>query len=56
MAAWTSLYCAASHGIASATGRYDDSQKERKPARLALDDQLAADLWRRSAEWTQLPA
>jgi len=54
--AWTSLYCATSPELATASGSYYDDQKERKPGRLALDDQLAAELWRRSAEWTQLPA
>jgi NAD(P)-dependent dehydrogenase (short-subunit alcohol dehydrogenase family) len=54
--AWTSLYCATSPDVATKTGLYWDEQKEKRPSRLAQDDALAAELWRRSAEWTQLPA
>jgi hypothetical protein len=54
--AWTSLYCATSPDVASKSGLYWDEQQEKRPSRLAQDDALASELWRRSAEWTQLPA
>jgi NAD(P)-dependent dehydrogenase (short-subunit alcohol dehydrogenase family) len=38
------------------TGRYYDQGRERQPSRWAQDDELAAELWRRSADWVSLPA
>jgi retinol dehydrogenase 12 len=52
-----SLMCATAPELAAETGRYYDvGGVERRPSRLAADDALAAELWRRSAEWTGLPA
>jgi NAD(P)-dependent dehydrogenase (short-subunit alcohol dehydrogenase family) len=48
----TSLWCATAPELAAESGRYYDKQKERRPSRLAQDDELAAELWRRSTEWT----
>lgn len=43
--------------LAGETGRYYTADgTERPPSRLALDADLAVQLWRRSAEWTGLPA
>jgi NAD(P)-dependent dehydrogenase (short-subunit alcohol dehydrogenase family) len=51
------LRCATAPELAGETGRYYDvGGKERRPARLADDTALAAELWTRSAEWTGLPA
>ncbi len=50
----TSLYCATAPELASESGKYYDKSKERRPSRLAQDDALAAELWRRSAEWVGL--
>ncbi len=47
----TSLHCATAPELAAESGKYYDSSKERRPSRLAQDDALAAELWRRSAEW-----
>lgn len=49
--AQTSLYCATAPELADQSGRYYDDCKERRPSRLAHDDALAAELWRRTAEW-----
>jgi retinol dehydrogenase 12 len=55
--AQTSIRCATDPALASETGRYYDRDgKERKPAKLANDEQLAQELWTKSAEWTGLPA
>jgi retinol dehydrogenase 12 len=55
--AQTSIRCATDPALASETGRYYDRDgKERKPNKLANDEQLAAELWSKSAEWTGLPA
>jgi NAD(P)-dependent dehydrogenase (short-subunit alcohol dehydrogenase family) len=48
----TTLYCATSPACASETGRYYTDEKEKRPSRLAHDDGLAAELWKRSEEWT----
>ncbi len=53
--AQTSLYCATAPELAAETGRYYDDRKERKPSKLAQDDALATELWRRSEEWAGLP-
>jgi len=52
----TSLYCATSPDLAAESGKYYDASKERAPSTLAQDPTLAAELWRRSAEWVGLPA
>jgi retinol dehydrogenase 12 len=55
--AQTTLRCATAPELATETGRYYDKDgKEKKPARLADDTQLASELWAKSAEWTGLPA
>jgi retinol dehydrogenase 12 len=55
--AQASIRCATDPALASETGRYYDRDgKERKPNQLANDEQLAAELWSKSAEWTGLPA
>ena len=55
--AQTSLRCATAPELASESGRYYDKDgRERKPARLADDTELAKTLWDKSAEWTGLPA
>lgn len=47
----TTLHCAAAEEAAEQTGLYWDSCKPRKPSRLARDEALAAELWRRSEAW-----
>jgi NAD(P)-dependent dehydrogenase (short-subunit alcohol dehydrogenase family) len=55
--AQASLVCATAPELAAESGRYYDvGGRERRPSRLAADAALAAELWRRSAEWTGLPA
>jgi dehydrogenase/reductase SDR family protein 13 len=49
----TTIYCATSPACASETGRYYTDEQEKRPSRMAQDDQLAAELWRRSEEWTR---
>ncbi len=49
----TSLYCATSPDCATHSGRYYTDSKEKRPSRLADDDALAAELWKRSEAWTQ---
>jgi retinol dehydrogenase 12 len=49
----TTIYCATSPACANETGRYYTDLHEKRPSRLAVDDELAAELWRRSDEWTQ---
>lgn len=48
----TSLHCALSDEAGGETGLYYDKSRVREPSPLALDDSLAAELWRRSVEWT----
>ena len=48
----TTLYCATAPELASKSGRYYDACREVHPSALAEDPALAAELWRRSAEWT----
>lgn len=48
--ALTSLHCATATRVTE-SGKYYDKCKARKPSDLALDDALAAELWRRSEEW-----
>jgi NAD(P)-dependent dehydrogenase (short-subunit alcohol dehydrogenase family) len=47
----TSLYCATSPEVAGDTGRYYDDCRPKEPGAAATAT-LAADLWRRSSEWT----
>ena len=46
----TSLYCAASPQVATATGRYYDNCREREPSPVATGE-LARQLWQRSDAW-----
>jgi NAD(P)-dependent dehydrogenase (short-subunit alcohol dehydrogenase family) len=47
----TSLYCATSPDLADQSGRYYDDCRPRAPG-AAATAALAAELWRRSSEWT----
>lgn len=47
----TSLYCATSPDLASASGRYYADCQEREPSPVATPE-LAERLWQRSQEWT----
>lgn len=47
----TTLHCAASAQAADQTGLYWDVCKAQTPSRLARDEALAAELWRRSEAW-----
>jgi NAD(P)-dependent dehydrogenase (short-subunit alcohol dehydrogenase family) len=48
----TSLYCATSPDVAGETGGYYDDCRRNEPAAAATAG-LAAELWRRSVEWTE---
>ena len=50
----TSLYCATSPDVAEVSGRFYDKCAERAPSRVATPE-LAAELWKRSEEWTAPP-
>ena len=53
----TSIKAAADPALSSQTGRYYDADgKEKRASRLADDVELARELWKRSAEWVNLPA
>jgi retinol dehydrogenase 12 len=55
--ATSSLRAATDPTLASETGRYYHADgREKRPAPLAEDIELAHMLWQRSAEWTGLPA
>ena len=55
--AHSSIRCATDPELATETGRYYSADgREKRPAKLADDTVLAAQLWQRSAEWTGLPA
>ncbi len=47
----TSVYCATSPGVAGESGRYYDDCRPGEPG-AAATAALAAELWRRSSEWT----
>ena len=47
----TSLYCATSPDVAQDSGKFYDKCAERTPSRVATPE-LAAELWKRSEEWT----
>jgi NAD(P)-dependent dehydrogenase (short-subunit alcohol dehydrogenase family) len=49
----TSLYCATSEEVASASGRFYDKCAERAPSQVATPE-LAAELWKRSEEWIEV--
>ena len=49
--AQTSIYCATSPDVAGESGRYYDDCRPKEPA-ASVTDTLAAELWRRSCEWT----
>jgi retinol dehydrogenase 12 len=49
----TSLYCATSPDVAQHSGKFYDKCAERAPSRVATPE-LAAELWKRSEEWTAL--
>jgi NAD(P)-dependent dehydrogenase (short-subunit alcohol dehydrogenase family) len=50
--ATTSLYCATSPEVAGESGRYYDDCRAKEPGAAATAE-LAAELWRRSSEWTE---
>lgn len=50
----TSLYCATSPDVAQDSGKFYDKCAERAPSRVATPE-LAAELWKRSEEWTATP-
>lgn len=55
--AHSSLRAATAPELAAETGRYYHADgKEKRPAKLADDVELAHLLWQRSAEWTGLPS
>ena len=49
--AQTTLYCATSVEAGKETGLYYDESKAKKPSRLARDEALATELWKRSEAW-----
>ena len=49
--ALTTLHCATAAEVAGETGLYYDKCQPRTPSALARDTTLAAQLWRRSAQW-----
>jgi retinol dehydrogenase 12 len=51
--ALTSLYCATSPDVADQSGLFYDKCAQRAPSAVATPE-LAAELWRRSEEWTTL--
>jgi NAD(P)-dependent dehydrogenase (short-subunit alcohol dehydrogenase family) len=55
-AARTSVWCATSDEVADQTGRYYSDMRLREPSPTAQDDELAAELWRRSEEWCDVAA
>ena len=50
----TSVYCASEPDLAGESGRYYDACSPRPPSRAATEE-LGAELWRRSAQWTGAP-
>ena len=47
----TQVWCATAEGLASESGKYYDNSQEKEPSAVATPE-LAAELWRRSEEWT----
>jgi NAD(P)-dependent dehydrogenase (short-subunit alcohol dehydrogenase family) len=53
----STIHAAASPDVAAQSGLYYDQYgKEKRVSRLAQNDDLAKELWTRSAEWTGIPA
>jgi dehydrogenase/reductase SDR family protein 13 len=52
----TTLLCATAPASALQNGAYYDDGKVTRPGRAARDPALAAELWRRSVEWTGAPS
>ena len=53
----SSLRAATAPELANETGRYyKEDGSEKAPNKLADDVELAGQLWKRSAEWTGMPA
>jgi NAD(P)-dependent dehydrogenase (short-subunit alcohol dehydrogenase family) len=48
----TTLHCAVSSTVARESGLYYDKCRVKEPSALAQDRALAAELWRRSVDWT----
>lgn len=51
----TTLHCAMSEACGRETGLYYDKSAPKDPNPAALDEGLQEELWRRSAEWVDLP-
>ncbi len=49
----TPVFCAAAPELGTETGGYYADERPRTPSAVAQDDALAAELWRRSEEWTE---
>jgi len=52
-AARTSVHCATSEEVADQSGLYYSHMSPREPSAVAQDDELAAELWARSAQWCE---
>ena len=50
----TIVWCAIDRAVAGESGRYYRNEESREPARAALDDDLARELWRRSEAWCDI--
>jgi NAD(P)-dependent dehydrogenase (short-subunit alcohol dehydrogenase family) len=50
----TTLHCAASAAVARESGEYYEDEARSEPSALARRDDLARELWERSARWTGL--
>ena len=48
----TTLYCATAAQAAAESGLYYDACQTKRPSKLARDEALAGELWRRSESWT----
>ncbi len=51
----TTLHCATAPELAAESGKYYDKSRQKRASSVAGDAALAAELWRRSAEWVGLP-
>jgi NAD(P)-dependent dehydrogenase (short-subunit alcohol dehydrogenase family) len=47
----TVVWCATSDDVGDQSGLYYSRKREREPSDVALDNELAAELWRRSEQW-----
>ncbi len=52
--AQTSVYCATAPELAGESGQYYDECRARTPSAPARDEELAAELWKRSEAWCEL--